>query len=577
MPGLDSLLIANRGEIAVRIARTARELGIRTVAVYSEADRHGLHPEFADEARFIGGAHATDSYLNQDAIIAAARDAGVDAVHPGYGFLSENGAFARAVEEAGLIWVGPPADAIELMGDKLAARRTAEQARARPVPGMLDPVISPDEVTAFIREFGLPVLIKASGGGGGRGMRLIRAGDDVTATFNSAAREAAAAFSNPELYVERFLVRPRHIEAQIACDAHGNGVFYGERDCSTQRRNQKLIEEAPAIGLEIGVREVIAERALAIAAGCNYRSVGTVEFLVTDEEVYFLEMNTRLQVEHPVTELVTGIDLVAEQIRIATGEPLEPGHRAVRGHAIEFRINAEDPGDDFRPDPGKITRYREPGGPGVRVDSGVREGSVVPDAYDNLIAKLIVTAASRPEAIRRGHRALGEYQIGGIGTTIAAHEAILEHGAFAAGTMHTQLVESEISFPPTDRAARDGMEPEHRTLRVEVGGRLHHVDVWVPGGSHRNRRPPPMPATSNVTQKDDGTIRAPIQGTIAAVEVEIGQRVAAGDVVCILEAMKMENEIPSPVAGIVDRIEVSTRQTVPVGHVLAVITPDPSV
>ncbi|NNL47662.1 MAG: ATP-grasp domain-containing protein, partial [Acidimicrobiia bacterium] len=514
MPEINSVLIANRGEIAIRIMRSARELDIRTVAVYSDADRHAVHTRYADEAYYIGPAPAASSYLDHDSILEAARRAGVDAIHPGYGFLSENAAFARSVAAAGFTWIGPPADAIEIMGDKIEARRAAEMARANPIPGTSDPLAGPHEVHEFADRHGLPVVIKAAGGGGGRGMRVIDRAADIDGAYESAAREAHAAFSNADLYMERFLLEPRHIEAQIGRDTFGNGAFYGERDCSTQRRNQKLIEEAPAIGLPVGVREVLAERALGIAEACDYHSVGTVEFLVDGEDVYFLEMNTRLQVEHPVTELVTGIDLVAEQLRIARGEAIEPGHRPIRGHAIEFRINAEDPFDNFRPTPGTITVYREPGGPGVRVDSGFEEQSTIPDAYDNLIAKLIVFGPDRGIAIARGKRSLAEFLIRGIPTTIPAHEAILEHPTFQSGAVHTQFVETTMTFdqPVADPFTADagGAHRPHelRTFEVELDGRHHSVEVWVPDGARGSRKPPPMPTVGTISQNNDGSITA---------------------------------------------------------------------
>ncbi len=577
MAEITSLLVANRGEIAIRIMRTARELGIRTVGVYSDADRHAKHARYADEAFRIGPAPAAASYLNIDAILAAAQRADVDAVHPGYGFLSENGAFARAVTGAGLTWVGPPASAIDTMGDKIAARRAAEIAHARPVPGTSGALDGPEGVREFADRYGLPIVIKAAGGGGGRGMRVISDPGEIEASYESAAREAHAAFSNEELYVERFLVRPRHIEAQIARDKFGNGAFYGERDCSTQRRNQKLIEEAPAVGLPVGVREVISERALAIADACDYHSVGTVEFLVDGDEVYFLEMNTRLQVEHPVTELVTGIDLVAEQFRIARGEAIEPGYRTIRGHAIEFRINAEDPSNGFRPAPGTITNYREPGGPGVRVDSGVEEGSAVSDAYDNLISKLIVFGPDREAAIARGKRSLDEYRIDGIPTTMTAHLAILDQPLFLAGTMHTQFIESEMSFGDLSSSgpgeAPMTPSPEKRTFVVELEGKHHVVDIWIPQGSRGSRRPPNMPEVGTLSNSSDGSIVAPMQGTIVEIDVEEGQMVEAGDIICVLEAMKMENEISSPIAGVIERIGVSERESVPAGRLIAVVNP----
>ncbi|RPI25537.1 MAG: ATP-grasp domain-containing protein, partial [Actinobacteria bacterium] len=418
MPDVDSVLIANRGEIAVRVIRAARDLGLRTIAVYSELDRDAVHVEMADEAWNVGTAPAAESYLNAARILEVAHQTGADAIHPGYGFLAENAGFARAVADAGLIWVGPPADAIAMMGDKIASRRTAAAAGVPSVPGTEEPLRSEADAEAFAAEHGFPLAIKASAGGGGRGLKVVRQPGELAAAFESAGREAQAWFGNPEVYVERYLDKARHIEAQILFDRHGNGVYLGERDCSLQRRHQKLVEETPAPGFSDEQRAQHAEYSLAVARAAGYENAGTVEFLMdADGSLYFLEMNTRIQVEHTITEAVTGVDLVAEQLRIAAGEKLgfsDTPHRV--GHAIEFRINAEDPAHGFLPTPGTLVKYREPAGPGVRVDSGVRQGSTISQYYDNLIAKLVVWGRDREEAIRRGKRALEEFEIGGVST-----------------------------------------------------------------------------------------------------------------------------------------------------------------
>ncbi len=411
---MKSLLIANRGEIAVRVIRTAKEMGIRTIALYSELDRDALHVDLADEAWNAGPAPAAESYLNQQRILQVAHESGAEAIHPGYGFLSENAGFARAVQEAGIIWVGPPPDAIEGMGDKITSRRNAEKAGVPTVPGITEPVTSVADAKAIADQFGYPVAIKAAHGGGGKGLRAVRGPDDLADAFEGARREADAYFGNPEVYVEKYLEKPRHVEAQILFDTHGKGVFLGERDCSVQRRHQKLIEETPSPGLTIKQRRALAKASLAAARSCGYVNAGTVEFLVDQNgDFFFLEMNTRLQVEHTVTEMVTGLDLVEWQLRIARGEELTFDDVEARGHAIEFRINAEDPFNNYMPSPGQVVEWQEPAGPGVRVDSWVRQGTTVSQYYDNLMAKLVVWGPNRASAINRGRRALQEFKIRG--------------------------------------------------------------------------------------------------------------------------------------------------------------------
>ncbi|MGI9609225.1 MAG: acetyl-CoA carboxylase biotin carboxylase subunit, partial [Acidimicrobiia bacterium] len=444
---MESLLVANRGEIAVRIIRTAREMGIRTIAVYSEIDRGSLHTSVADESWNIGGASAAESYLNTERVLEVAKEAKAAAIHPGYGFLSENADFARAVVEAGLLWVGPPPEAIETMGDKIASRLAVIAAGVEGVPGTNEALTDPSEAIDFAAEHGYPLALKASHGGGGKGMRIVRSDDEVAEALEAAGREAQAYFGRPEVYIERYLERPRHIEAQVMFDTHGNGFFLGERDCSSQRRNQKLIEESPAAGVSEDLRGAIGEAALAVGAACSYVGAGTVEFLLEpDGSFYFLEMNTRLQVEHPVTEMVTGLDLVRLQLEVAMGNELELWDVPTTGHAIELRVNAEDPGHGFQPSPGRITEYREPGGFGVRVDSGVEAGSTVSPYYDNLAAKLVVWAPTRERAIEKALRAAADFRIGGIPTTLSAHPILLQHELFRSGDHYTRFVEDLIDF-----------------------------------------------------------------------------------------------------------------------------------
>jgi acetyl-CoA/propionyl-CoA carboxylase biotin carboxyl carrier protein len=578
---VDSVLIANRGEIAVRIIRAVREMGMRAIAVYSDLDRDALHVGLADEAWNIGPAPAAESYLNAEAILAAAARSGAEAVHPGYGFLAESAGFARRVTEAGLAWVGPPPEAIATMGDKIASRRAAEAAGVPGVPGTLEPVSHAADLRAVVDAYGLPIVIKAAHGGGGRGLRVVRHADDLDRAFEAARREADAYFANPEVYVERYLEAPRHIEAQVLCDRHGNAVFLGERDCSLQRRHQKLVEETPSPALSDRQRRLLGRAALAVARAAHYESAGTVEFLLDrDGGFYFLEMNTRLQVEHAVTEAVTGIDLVKEQLRIAAGERLALGEVAPRGHAIEFRINAEDPGRGFQPCPGRIAEYREPGGFGVRVDSGYQAGATISQYYDNLIAKLVVWGRDRAEAIARARRALDEFHISGVPTTIPFHRLVLGLPAFLEGEHHTSTVERDL-----DLSSLVQSEPEPpsepggagRTMTVEVGGRRFEVRLWAPeaSGSEGPKRPParrrtPSPPRLELAEPE-GAVTAPMQGTIVKVHHHAGEAVEAGDPLFVLEAMKMENEIRSPIAGQIIDLRAREGDLVPAGQVLAIV------
>ena len=585
MPAMKSVLVANRGEIAVRVIRSAKEMGLRTIAVYSELDRDALHVQLADEAWNIGPAPASESYLNIDRILEVAAEAKAESVHPGYGFLAENADFAEAVSAAGLIWVGPPPESISTMGDKIASRRAAQAAGVPMVPGTVEALESADEAKRVASDFGYPVAIKASAGGGGKGMRVVQNETELEAAIAGAQREAEAYFGNAAVYVEKYVENARHIEAQIIVDADGTGHFLGERDCSVQRRHQKLIEETPAVGFPDRVRKKFAKAAVAVAEGCGYRNAGTVEFLVdTDFNFYFLEMNTRLQVEHAVTEMVTGIDLVQAQLAVAQGDPLPFDGVTSRGHAIEFRINAEDPGRDFLPTPGRVIEYREPAGIGVRVDSWIRPLTTVSQYYDNLLAKLVVWGADRDEAIRRGKRALGEYVITGVRSTIPAHLAVLEHEDFVAARHHTKWMEDELDLSHIAWEASSALPADtdltERSIMVEVGGRRYDVRMWTSqiqqaaGGTRavpRRKSPKLERGGGNAGGADAGVLMAPMQGTIVKLHVKAGDRVEAGDPVCILEAMKMENEVKAPVTGEVVDLKVRAGDTVTPGAILAVI------
>jgi acetyl-CoA/propionyl-CoA carboxylase biotin carboxyl carrier protein len=584
---LNKILIANRGEIAVRVIRTCREMGIGTVAVYSNLDRDALHVRMADEAYALGGETAAESYLNTEAILAAIEQSGADGVHPGYGFFSENTDFARAITDRGVTFIGPPPAAIEVMGDKISSRIAAEKAGVAGVPGRSEPLTSPEEVVAFGTEVGWPLAIKAAYGGGGRGMKVVESASEAAEAMESAAREAQAYFGRPEIYVERYLGWPRHVEMQVLGDTHGNMLWLGERDCSAQRRHQKLVEESPAPAFPDDVRQAMGEAAVKVSKACGYYNAGTVEFLFQDGEFYFLEMNTRLQVEHPVTELVTGLDLVEWQIRIASGEPLTFGQDEVRrnGHAIEVRINAEDPsGGRFSPSPGTITAFAAPSGPGVRLDSGYESGDVVSQFYDNLVAKLIVWAPDREAARRRMLRALGETRIAGIATTIPADVAILTHPDFAGATHSTKWVEdvldlSQLIVTPEDAAppalTDDAVPTVQREVTAEVDGRRFSVKLWVPDlgtttGPHAAARPR-RTAHSAAAATGSGDVAVPMQGTIVKVLVAVGDKVEVGQTICLLEAMKMENAVNAEKDGVIKEVRVSAGESVGAGDIVAVI------
>ena len=583
---LSKILIANRGEIAVRVIRAAREMGIATVAVYSELDRNALHVRLADEAYALGGQTAAESYLNTEAILDAIRSSGADAVHPGYGFFSENADFARAITEMGVAWIGPPPAAIEEMGDKVSSRLAAQRGGAPIVPGTTEFAKGPEEIRAFGDEFGWPVCIKAAFGGGGRGMKVVESADAVEEAMASAQREAKAFFGRDEVYVERYLTWPRHVEVQIVGDQQGNVVWVSTRDCSAQRRHQKLIEEAPAPGLPDGVEEAMGEAAVKAAKAVGYYNAGTVEFIYQDGEFFFLEMNTRLQVEHPVTEVITGIDLVEWQIRVAAGEPLPMTQDEVAarrtGAGIEVRINAEDPaGGAFLPSPGPITELAAPSGFGVRFDTGYESGDEISQYYDNLVGKLIVWGRDRDTAIARTITALREMRVSGVATTIPADIAILEHPDFAAVEHSTKWVEQTLDLSgvsATPAAAPDtDVEPlVERTTTVEVNGRRFSVRMWVPetvGVAAAAPKRAKRSGGGGSSGGGSGQVTVPMQGTIVKVMVEVGQSVEAGQAVVVLEAMKMENQISADVSGTVAEVKVAPGDTVGGGDTVVVITP----
>ncbi len=579
---LSKVLIANRGEIAVRVIRTCKEMGIATVAVYSELDRDALHVRLADEAYALGGQTAAESYLNTAAILEIIAASGADAVHPGYGFFSENTDFARAITEMGVTFIGPPPSAIEVMGDKISSRLAAEKAGVHGVPGRSQTLEHYQEVVDFGNEFGWPVAIKAAYGGGGRGMKVIESAEDAEAALESAQRESLNYFGRSECYVERYLTWPRHIEMQVLADAYGNTLWLGERDCSPQRRHQKLIEESPAANFPDEVRRAMGDAAVRVSRACGYVNAGTVEFMYQDGEFYFLEMNTRLQVEHPITEWVTGLDLVEWQLRIAAGERLELTQDDIehRGHAIEVRINAEDASNGrFAPSPGTLTRFDQPSGPGVRLDAGYGVGDTVSQYYDNLIAKLAVWAPDRERARRRLLRAIGETLIEGVATTLPADVVILSDEAFIDATHSTNWVEESLDFSsiaPTTPATTSATTPLVRhDVTTEVNGRRVAVAVWLPdapvSAPSSARSSPRRERHPTVVTSGSGSVVAPMQGTIIKVSVEGGAHVEVGDTIVILEAMKMENSVRAERAGIVTMINVGAGDGVSVGDVLAVI------
>jgi acetyl-CoA/propionyl-CoA/long-chain acyl-CoA carboxylase, biotin carboxylase, biotin carboxyl carrier protein len=578
-----AVLIANRGEIAVRVVRACRDAGLRSVAVYAEPDRDAEHVRLADEAYALGGSTAADSYLVVDKVLAAARQAGADAVHPGYGFLSENADFAQAVLDAGLTWIGPPPDAIRVLGDKVAARHLAAQVGAPQVPGTSDPVSGPDEVLAFAEEHGLPVAIKAAFGGGGRGLKVARTMEEIPELFGSAVREAQAAFGRGECFVERYLDKPRHVEAQVMADQHGAVTVVGTRDCSLQRRHQKLVEEAPAPFLSEEQRAQIHTAARDICAAAGYVGAGTVEFLVgADGVTSFLEVNTRLQVEHPVTEETSGVDLVRAQFAVAAGARLADlglgSDPAPRGHSFEFRVNGEDPGRNFLPAPGTVAAYSEPAGPGVRVDSGVRSGSVVGGAFDSLLAKIIVTGASRAEALQRARRVLDETVMDGLPTVLPFHRAVIRDPAFIDEPfrVHTRWIETEWAneLPPWAGSASADEEPAAReTVVVEVGGK--RLEVTLPAGfgaapaAAGAAKPVRRSAAKGGAAGAGGdALTSPMQGTIVKIAVSEGDQVAAGDLVVVLEAMKMEQPLTAHKAGTVKGLSATVGEVVTSGAVI---------
>jgi len=585
------VLIANRGEIAVRIERACRDAGLGSVAVYGELDLNALHVTMADEAYALGGQSAAESYLDISKILKAAADSGADAVHPGYGFLAENAEFAREVIAAGLNWIGPPPEAIDALGDKIAARRIATEVGVPLAPGSDGPVSGPEEVAAFAAEYGLPIVIQAAYGGGGRGLKVARTMEEIPALYESAVREAVAAFGRGECFVKRFLERPRHVETQCLADSHGNVVVVSTRDCTLQRRNQKLVEEAPAPFLSDEQEQLLRSSSKALLRRAGYVGAGTCEFLIgEDGTISFLEVNTRLQVEHPVTEQVSGIDLVREMFRIADGQELTYDDPPLRGHSMEFRINAEDPGRGFLPAPGTITAWRPPSGPGVRLDAGYDAGMTVPQAFDSLIAKLIVTGADRAECLERSRRALAEFQIGGMPTVLPFHRAVVDDPAFTAEpfTVHTGWIEDGFrnDLPPYagEVASADGSATaERERITVEVGGKRLEVvlpaDLALagPAGAQAASRPAATRRRSGGRGGGEGggagsaggdALVSPMQGTIVKIVAEDGQQVSAGDTVVVLEAMKMEQPLTAHKDGTVADLAVQVGQTVSSGEII---------
>ncbi|MFF7252528.1 acetyl/propionyl/methylcrotonyl-CoA carboxylase subunit alpha [Streptomyces microflavus] len=579
------VLIANRGEIAVRVARACRDAGIASVAVYADPDRDALHVRAADEAFALGGDTPAASYLDMAKVLQAAEDSGADAIHPGYGFLSENAEFAQAVLDAGLTWIGPPPQAIRDLGDKVAARHIAQRAGAPLVAGTPDPVSGSAEVVAFAETNGLPIAIKAAFGGGGRGLKVARTLEEIPELYDSAVREAVAAFGRGECFVERYLDKPRHVETQCLADTHGNVVVVSTRDCSLQRRHQKLVEEAPAPFLSKAQNAELYAASKAILKEAGYVGAGTVEFLVgVDGTISFLEVNTRLQVEHPVTEEVTGIDLVREMFRIADGEELGYGDPAVRGHSFEFRINGEDPGRGFLPAPGTVTTFAPPTGPGVRLDAGVETGSVIGPAWDSLLAKLIVTGATRQQALQRAARALAEFQVEGMATAIPFHRAVVTDPAFTTDpfTIHTRWIETEFvnEIKPFAAPAEADAEDEagRETVVVEVGGK--RLEVSLPSslgmslartGLAAGAKPKRRAAKKAGSAASGDSLASPMQGTIVKVAVEEGQEVKEGDLVVVLEAMKMEQPLNAHRSGTVKGLTAEVGGSVSSGALICEI------
>ena len=616
------VLVANRGEIAVRVMRACRDLGVRTVAVYSDADKHAGHVRYADEAYNIGPARAADSYLDHDAVLEAGRKAGADAVHPGYGFLAENAAFARRVEESDLTWIGPSADAMQRLGEKTKARSLMQEADVPVVPGTTEPVDSADEVKAIAEEYGYPVAIKAEGGGGGRGLKVVHSADEVESQLETAQREGEAYFDNSSVYVEKYLEAPRHVEVQILADEHGNVRHLGERDCSLQRRHQKVIEEAPSPALDADLREQIGDAARRGVREAGYTNAGTVEFLVEDSvgseaqradgdavdaDFYFMEVNTRIQVEHTATEAITGIDVVKWQLRVAAGEELDFDQDDVEfdGHAIEYRINAENAADDFAPATGTLETYDPPGGIGVRIDDAVRQADEIGGDYDSMIAKLIVSAGSREECLARSERALSEFEIEGLQTIIPFHRLMVTDETFRAGEHTTKYLDEELDRERIDQAVErwgstdaaadeaeaDDAESTEREFTVEVNGKRFEVnleergappipDVDVGAASGGSGAGTAGPATQPdadgddeevIVEADGEQVSAEMQGTILSVEVGEGDEIGAGEVVCVLEAMKMENDVVTERGGTVSQVLIQEGDSVDMGDTLVVI------
>ena len=567
---MKSVLIANRGEIAIRIARAARDHGVKSIAIYADGDRNALHVKACDEAYALGGVTATETYLNIEKIISVAKKSGAEAIHPGYGFLSENAKFAQAVIDAGLIWVGPPPAAIAALGDKVSARKIAAQVGAPLVAGTPDPVASSTEVLAFAKEFGLPVAIKAAHGGGGRGLKVAFTMEEIPELFDSAVREAVSAFGRGECFVERYLDRPRHVETQVLADTHGNVIVVSTRDCSLQRRHQKLVEEAPAPFLSQSQIEELYRSSKEIIRAAGYVGAGTCEFLVgLDGTISFLEVNTRLQVEHPVSEEVSGLDLVREQFRFADGEKISSTDPALRGHSIEFRINGEDPGRNFLPTPGVITKWIEPSGPGIRVDAGFTKGDVIGGNFDSLLAKLVVTGSTRKQALERARRALAEFQIEGIATALPFHRAVINDEAFINEpfAVYTGWIESEFNnqIPPYGSTSEESTTPVIEEVVVEVNG--HRFEVGILSPIRKRKR-----ALSARTALQTGdSLTTPMQGTVVKIEVTEGQVVEEGELIVVLEAMKMEQPLKAHKGGKISELTVSVGDTLASGTLLCKI------